>query len=116
MKKLSCILALSLLSGACVVHKSEHRKYFEENGYRFLNSQAFTFRILDPQKCAEFTSDFLSNRLQVEQKNILGQMSLLLPETNELFCLVDTVTDSSSGVKSWICSKSPEPPCWEYNN
>lgn len=112
--KLVTFLTISILSNACVIHKSEHRKFFEENSHIYVSSSGFTFKILSDEKCKSFSLDLLSERLQIKTKNISNLISLQLPETAEDFCLVESRDPKSSGEKSWICPLQIEHSCWEH--
>ncbi|MDZ4661767.1 MAG: hypothetical protein SGJ18_09125 [Pseudomonadota bacterium] len=116
LNKLSAFTALFLLLGACVVHKSEHRKFFEENGSRFLNSQSLTFKVLDLEWCEGVTPQVLGARLHVDPKNFSGYSSLELLETKEQFCMVYVGEPGISGTRSWICPTTRDLSCWEHIN
>ncbi len=114
MKKTLIIIATFLMTSACVVHKSEHRKFFEENGHLYVRSQAFTFKISHEQDCPGTDPETMATRLAIESKNILTYTGLSLVETSEPFCLISTKLIEGSRAKSWICPTVIELSCWEH--
>ncbi len=116
MIKLATVFTIIIFSTACVVHKSEDRKNFEANGYKYISSHALTFQLLNLDRCSEFTPQTLATKLQIDAQNIISYANLVLREKNEYYCFLTAVDPGNSRTRSWICPNSEELTCWEHIN